>query len=232
MKQWNEIFKEDGRVFLEPQKDMPRIAKLFKKKGIKRILDLGCGSGRHTVYLAKNGFDVYGFDIAPVGINLAKKWLKQEKLKAKFRIGSVFGKLPYKDNFFDALISTQVINHAEISDIRKLIKEMERVLKPKGLIFITVMQKTGLKEWKQKNWKINSIREEVSLGDDGISVMKNKYKIIGPQTYVYLEGGEKGLIHYIFNKNIVRKEFKNFKIPNIWLSPNKRHDCFLGELNK
>jgi len=228
MKQWNGIFREDGRVFLKTQKDMPRIVELFKKKGVKRVLDLGCGSGRHAVYLAKNGFDVYGFDIASVGIKLTKEWLKQEKLEAKLKIGSVFGKLPYKDNFFDALISTQVINHAKIEDIRKLIKEIERILKPKGLIFITVMQKTGLKGWKPKNWKINAVREEVSAGDDGVSIIKNKYKIIGPQTYVYLEGGEKGLVHYIFNKNIIKKEFKNFTIPSIWLSPNKRHDCFLG----
>lgn len=90
MQQWNGIFKEKGRVFLRPQEDMPRIVKLFKKKGVKKVLDLGCGSGRHTVYLAKNGFDVYGFDVAPVGMKLTKEWLKQEGLRAKLKIGSIY----------------------------------------------------------------------------------------------------------------------------------------------
>lgn len=225
MKQWNGIFKEKGKVFLDPQEDMRKIVKIFKKKGVKKVLDLGCGSGRHTVCLAKNGFDVYGIDIAPVGIKLTKDWLKKEKLKASFKLGSIYQKLPYKDKYFDAVVSTSTINHAKINDIRKLIKEIERILKPNGLIFITVMQKTRL-----RNWRINSIKKEMSRGDDGVSILKNDYKIIAPQTYVYLTGGEKGLIHYIFNKNIVRKEFKNFKIFNIWLSSNKRHDCFLAEL--
>ena len=227
MKQWNEIFKEKGKVFLKPHDDVPKIVKIFKKKSIKKVLDLGCGSGRHTVYLAKNGFDVYGFDIAPVGIEMTKDWLKQEGLEAKLKSGSIFEKLPYKNNFFDGIVSTSTINHAKIEDIRKLIKEIERILKPGGLIFMTVMQKGRL-----RNWKINSVKQEIFCGDDGVSIIKNKYKIIAPRTYVYLDGWEKGLIHYVFNKNIVRKEFKNFNIPDIWLSPNKRHDCFLGELKK
>jgi 2-polyprenyl-3-methyl-5-hydroxy-6-metoxy-1,4-benzoquinol methylase len=46
---------------------------------------LGCGSGRHVVYLAKNGFEVYGIDIAKSGIKIAKEWLKDEKLKANLK---------------------------------------------------------------------------------------------------------------------------------------------------
>jgi len=79
MKQWNRIFKEQGKVFLKPQEDIPRIVRLFKKKSVKRILDLGCGSGRHTVYLAKHGFEVYGIDIAPKGIEITKDLLKKKK---------------------------------------------------------------------------------------------------------------------------------------------------------
>jgi len=111
MKQWDKIFKWHGKVFEKPQGNIPRIAKLFKKKGVKRILDLGCGSGRHTVYFAKNGFDVYGIDVAPSGIKMTKKWLKKENLKANLKVGNIYKKLPYKDNFFDAVISTQTIHH-------------------------------------------------------------------------------------------------------------------------
>ncbi|MEI7424976.1 MAG: class I SAM-dependent methyltransferase [Candidatus Staskawiczbacteria bacterium] len=224
MKQWNEIFKEKGRVFLEPQEDIPKIVKLFKKKGIKKVLDLGCGSGRHTVYLAKNGFDVYGIDISPIGIKLTKDWLKKEKVQATLKLGPIYKKLPYKDNFFDAIVSTSTINHAKIEDIRKLIRDIQRILKTGGLIFMTVMQKTRL-----RNWHINSIKTEISHDKDG-SILKVDYKVIGPRIYVPLQGGEKGLVHYIFNKTIVRKEFKNFKILDIWLSLNKHHDCFLAEL--
>lgn len=117
-KQWDKIFKEQGKVFIKPQEDIPKVVKLFKKKGVKRVLDLGCGSGRHLVYLAKQGLEVYGIDIAPEGIRIARDWLRKEKLQANLKIGSIYEKLPYKDNFFDAIISIQTLHHAKIEKIR------------------------------------------------------------------------------------------------------------------
>src|SRR4030042_3269979 len=120
-KQWDKIFKWHGGIFMKPQEDMTKILKLVKKKGVRKVLDLGCGSGRHTVYLAKYGFDVYGVDIAPKGIKMTRDWLRREKLKAKLIIGDIYKKLPYEDNFFDAVISTQTLHHNRIGNIRKLI---------------------------------------------------------------------------------------------------------------
>lgn len=105
MKQWNEIFKKYGKVFLEPQEDTERVAEIFRKNGVKKILDLGCGTGRHSVFFTKRGFDVYGIDIAEEGIRMTKEWLKKEGLRSKLKTGSIYGKLPYEANFFDAVIS-------------------------------------------------------------------------------------------------------------------------------
>jgi len=210
MKQWNKIFKKSGKVFTKVQKDMPKIIKLFKKHNVKRVLDLGCGSGRHTVYLVKRGFNVYGLDIAKEGIKIAKDWFKKENLKAHFKIGDIYKKLPYKDNFFDAIISIQTLHHGRIGEIRKLIKEMERILKPKGLIFVTVSRKGSKKKIpKEKLWKI---------------------KFIAPRTFVPLSHDEKGLVHYWFNKKLLRKEFKHFKIYDIWADFEGRYYCLFGEL--
>lgn len=221
MKQWNEIFKKRGKVFLNPQEDMPEIAKIFKERGIKKVLDLGCGSGRHMVYLAKHGFEVYGIDIAPKGIEITKKWIKQEKLKANFKIGNIYKKLPYPNNFFDALISIHVMHHEKISNIRKLIKEIERILKPEGLVFIILHNGKGFKKWKK--FKV------ITEGYNGETI---RYKTIDPRTYVPIEGEEKGLIHFFFNKKIIIKEFNNFKIYNIWADSKNRHYCFLAELKR
>lgn len=214
MKQWNKIFKRQGKVFSKPQENIPRIIKLFKKKGVKRLLDLGCGSGRHTVYLAKQGFEVYGIDAAPEGIRITRNWLKKEKLKAKLKLCDIYKKLPYPDNFFDALISTQTLHHNKIENVRKLIKEIERVLRPDGFVFATVSRRKNLKELikkipREKIWKI---------------------KFINSRTFIPLSGDEKGLIHYWFNKELLRKEFKNFKIYDIWIESNKGHYCLLGKL--
>lgn len=217
MRQWNKIFKQYGKVFTKTQEDLPEIVKIFKKHNIKKVLDLGCGSGRHTVYLARKNFRVYGIDIAEEGIKIAKEWLKREKLQANLKVGSIYKKLPYKDNFFDAIISSNTIHHAKIKDIRKAVKEIERVLRPNGLIFITVRKRKFKKFWP----KFTIIEK--------YGKQKTRYKVIGHRTYIPLEGGEKGLIHYLFNKELIRKEFKNFKIYDIWVDSKRRHYCFLAE---
>ena len=192
---------------------------MFKERGVKRVLDLGCGSGRHMVYLVKHDFEVYGIDISPQGIKIAREWLKKEKLKANLKVGDVYKKLPYQNDFFDAIISTQALHHNKIENIRKLIKEIERILKPGGLIFVTVRRALRVKGWKKNKIVIHRWKWKKK---------KVKYKVIGLRIYVPVEGGEKGLIHFCFNKKLIRKEFKNFKIPDIWIKYG--HYCFLGEL--
>jgi len=199
MKQWDKIFKEHGRYFTRIHEALPKIVKLFKKRNVRRVLDLGCGSGRHIVYLTKHGFSVYGIDGAKEGIKIAKDWLKGKGLKATLKVGSIYKKLPYRENLFDAIICVAVMYHARIRSIKKLIKEIERVLKPKGLIFLTAPKK------------------------------KLKFKEIEPRTYLMLEGDEKGLVHYIYNKKLLRKDFKKFKIYKIW-TDSWGYWTLLGEL--
>lgn len=200
---WNETFKDKGKVFTKPQEDIPNIVKVFKKYNVKRVLDLGCGSGRHLVFLAGQSFDVYGIDMAKSGIKISKKWLDKEGLKANLKIRDIYKKLPYEDNFFDAIVSTQTLHHERIEKIRKLIKEMERILKINGLIFITVLDLKCVPN-------------------------KNK-KQIAPRTFILLNGNDVGVPHYSFNKNILRKEFKSFKILDVWSESSGRHYCLLGQ---
>jgi ubiquinone/menaquinone biosynthesis C-methylase UbiE len=193
---WNKIFLKEGKVFVKPQEDIARLAKKWKKEGIKKILDLGCGSGRHVVYFAKHG------------IKIAKKWLKEEGLNAKLKIGDIYKKLPYENNFFDAIICIRTLNHGKIEWIRKAIKEMYRVLKPNGYVFVTVHKHVGKKHIpKDKLYGI---------------------KWIAPRTYIILGGPEKGIPHYRFNKKILISEFRKvgFKVLDFWVD-SENYYCML-----
>ena len=206
MGNWESIFRKSGKVFLKIQEDMKKVISLLKKDKVKKILDLGCGSGRHTVLLAKQGFDVYATDVSKAGLKMTRKWLKEEKLSAKLKEHSCYEKFPFKDNTFDAVISTQVIHHNYHDKVKFCISEIERVLKPNGLVFVTV--------------SANKYKRRAS-----------KFKIVEPQTYVPLDGEEKGLPHFIYTKTLMRKDFKNFQIISLHKDKGD-HWCFLGRLKK
>ena len=203
------VFKEKGKVWVKPQEDIPKLSRKWKKEGMKRILDLGCGTGRHLVYLAKKGFEAYGIDIAEEGIKIARKWLEKENLRADLKVGDIYKTLPYKDGFFDAVICIRTLNHGKIEWIRKAIKEMHRILKPNGYVFVAVHKHKGKKHIpKEKLYEI---------------------KWIAPRTYVMLNGPEKGIPHYRFNKKILIKELKQagFKILSFWID-SENYYCLLG----
>ena len=204
-KRWDSLYcsgaeKEWGVV----NEHIPEIVQLLARRGAKTVLDLGCGSGRHVVYLAERGFQVFGIDLSPEGIQKAKQLLVQRSLPAKLKVESIYRPLPYPDSFFDAVISIHTFHHARIEDIRKAISELQRILKPDGILFITVRKRTSKKH-------------------------RHHFKEIAPHTYVPLEGREKGLIHYLFTKETLQKEFKGFRIRKVWID-EANYYCLLGEL--
>ena len=201
---WNTIYLDERLETQDVDQNFHRIVQLFKEEGINRILDLGSGSGRHIVHLAAMGFDTYGIDISSVGIHTTEKRLNHLGLKANLHIGSIYDSLPYPTNTFDAILSIRTIHHARIERIRYAIQEIERVLKPGGIIFLTVRKKISKKR-------------------------RYSHIDIAPRTYVPTAGAEKGVTHYLFNQRILRKEFRNLKIRELWVDSQNYH-CLLGNL--
>lgn len=216
MKEWNRIFKNKGEEcryynIMEPHEDIPRVLEIFRQRGVERILDFGCGAGRHVIYLSKQGFEIYGIDFAEEGIKIAKRALKERCLEANLTLGNIFDGLPYKDNSFDAIVSVQVMHHGKEGEIETAISEMERVLKSKGLIFVTLSGR-------------------YSKGKTRYCLVKTARKI-APRTYVPTIGDEAGLIHYIYDRRTLKEHYKNFKIVDLWKDSNNYY-CFLGENKK
>ena len=98
---------------------------------MRRVLDLGCGAGRHLVYLARQGFEMYGTDIDPHGLARARSWLEQEGLPAHLAVADMEA-LPFPDDFFDAVVSMYVIHHNLMDGIRRTVAGVRRALRPRG----------------------------------------------------------------------------------------------------
>jgi 2-polyprenyl-3-methyl-5-hydroxy-6-metoxy-1,4-benzoquinol methylase len=103
----------------------------FKATG-QKLLDFGCGPGKHSLRYAKIGYDVYGFDISPSNVAIAEHLAEKYDLKRRthFSVNSAEA-LDYPADFFDVVIGIDILHHVDIKDA---LKECMRVLKPGGLI--------------------------------------------------------------------------------------------------
>jgi SAM-dependent methyltransferase len=185
---WEQIHRKKEWSSRDPFPRFFEVVDSFKKCGCTKVLDLGCGNGRHLIQFLKEGFDATGMDISISGLQLAQEWTQEEKLQSSFLQADMRAFFPIKSETFDGVFSTQVIHHAVIKDIRRTIREIHRVLRVGGLAFVTV---SGRKD------------------DD------TDHRRIEPGTYIPLSGSEKGLPHHIFNKEELTSEFDEFQIEEI-----------------
>ncbi len=192
---WERIFAKDGRVFTELLPLSHEAARKFTENQTRKILDLGCGNGRHVIAFQKLGFDVVGFDISLTGLELTNTWLAEENLKGSLVAGDGRHSLPFRSASFDGLISTQVIHHALLSEIRQTVSEIKRVMSDSGLALISVAGRTH---------------------------QDTNYEEIEPGTFVPQDGSEAGLPHHIFTNDEIHLEFKEFDILEISPRDNGR----------
>lgn len=109
---------------------------LFKKIPLegKKFLDVGCGLGYFSVRASKFGARIYGIDIGNRLVGICRNRCP----KGKFSVASG-AKLPFKDNSFDIVLCTEVIEH--VNDQKGVINEIFRVLKKDGYLVITTPNK-------------------------------------------------------------------------------------------
>lgn len=119
-----------------------RVLEILKKIEVKPndvVLDIGCGRGDITLNLAAKCRMIYGIDYAAAAITLANemndKYPRKIKDKVKF-LKMNAKKLDFTDNTFDVIIAIDVFEHLYDPELRTSLKEMKRVLKPNGILFI------------------------------------------------------------------------------------------------
>ena len=96
-----------------------------------RVLDLGCGSGVHVVFLASEGFQVTGTDKSPVGIENTKRKLLSLNLSADLRVEDA-AVVEFPPGSFDLVISVGVYDSAGPAVSAASVRRVRQVLKPGG----------------------------------------------------------------------------------------------------
>lgn len=193
-KGWDwKIVKDDSTcVWKNPSIESYYLINRWLSQNKKEFLDLGCGLGRHSILFGKNSFNVYCFDISEEAINKTKDWAEKEKLHLNYKIGDMIN-LPYKDEQFDCILCRNVISHTDTEGMKKVIKEIFRVLKKDGECYLTLGSKDSW-GFKQEDWPL--IDENTRLRME--------------------EGPEYKTPHFYVDYDIAKDLFKDFKIENIY----------------
>jgi tellurite methyltransferase len=141
---WNERWNtETGRrEWLKPESEVKEMAELLRNIGALTAMDLGCGIGRHSLFLASLGFNVFALDASRAGVDFARSLAQQQMQPVHFVTGPMTD-LPCADESFDYLLAWNVIYHGNRDAVQKSLSEIHRVLRPGGIFQGTMISKNN-----------------------------------------------------------------------------------------
>lgn len=134
-KEWWDNFYSDKAKPIPFFKNIPdeNLTSYFNRGLIKpgRALDIGCGNGRNSFYLAQKGMEVYGVDFSKTSIDWAKQTAKGESKKVNFLCESIFD-FQDKPESFDFIYDSGCLHHIKPHRRTQYLKTILKYLKPEG----------------------------------------------------------------------------------------------------
>jgi len=158
----------------------------LKREGAKRVLDLGCGAGRHSILLGKTGFQVVALDVSETALKMLEDRLRTASIDNVTLVKHEMWELPFVDNYFDGVVCTNVLHHGKLVEIRQAVREVHRVMRKGSSAFIIALSTADFR--------------------------KGNGKMLERNTYVFTRGEERGIIHHFFTNHELRSSFRRFKI--------------------
>lgn len=121
--------------------NVSRISNLVLKNNVRRILDVGCGSGDLCILLSErlkqNNYDcqIYGTDISRYATELAGKRALERRVSCKFSQWDAVDEPPFSEGFFDFVTLMHALEH--ITEPGKALLNLKKILKVNGILFLT-----------------------------------------------------------------------------------------------
>lgn len=117
-----------------PSAAMQACASWLSDVGVRSVLDLGCGVGRWTVWLHREGFATAGSDFAPNAIKYARQWAADERRSIPF-VCQPITELPFPGVRFDAVVGALVFDLVSPAELDKGLEVVRRSLGAEGFLF-------------------------------------------------------------------------------------------------
>lgn len=162
------------------------------------ILDVGCGTGEHLKRAQGHGLVATGVEPAQAMRESALRNLPGTKI-----VPGVATELPFEDNSFDAVLMIEVLRYLHRSDIKVALQEARRVLRPGGVLLVTLVNRWALDGFyllqRVRQWRKGSEYDEVNpfceffsprqaereLSEAGFAEVRTEGRLFGPMRMVY-----------------------------------------------
>ncbi len=129
---WDRVYQSDNTFFGDEQSNFATLCfNHMKSNNVKKVLVIGAGHGRDTMFFASNGLEVDALDYSSRGIDIISKKANEKKLQVKPQLFDVKKPLPFKDAFFDAVYSHMLLNmRFSQAELHSIFSDIKHVLKP------------------------------------------------------------------------------------------------------
>lgn len=188
---WGELFADPAMQGLQPDPELMALIPVMQQAGVRQVLDAGCGVGRHVLPLLAAGFQVWGVDCEVQVLQILQDRLRKAAVAAvRLCLAQAdLRRLPFVAGAFDLTVSIKVINHGYAATFREYCRELDRVVKPGGHLFIN----TAPLEFGEKV-KLPETQE------------------LEPGTLVNIATPDGTLIHHFPTPEELREQFPGYKV--------------------
>lgn len=138
--EWERRWRDESArgAWREPEPAVAGIAPTLARRGFRRVLDVGCGVGRHALLFAGKGFDVAAVDASRNGVDELGRIARARRVHVDACFAD-FTMLPFGDETFDYVVAWNVLYHGDGEDARAAFAECRRVLRAGGLFHVTML---------------------------------------------------------------------------------------------
>jgi SAM-dependent methyltransferase len=175
------------------------LRRVRKQGGEPRLLDVGCGEGRHCFAAQRLGFRVTGIDYEPLALRRARARARALHVSGiRFQLADVFA-LPFPPYFFDVILDYGCLHHQKMSGWAAYQESVLRVLKPSGYYVLSVFSpKFNLFHGASRPWHI-------AFGAYRRYFTREQIAVLFGQHFNVLEikeecGGGRGFLHVMMQR--------------------------------
>lgn len=136
-----------------PQADVVRFVRWLKKASKRAdaplelsdctVLDLGSGTGRNSYYVATQGARTIGYEVSSTALKMAEKLAAQDNLSIEYRKQDIGAAYPLPAASVDIALDVTSSNSLSDAARQTYLREIHRVLKPGGWLFVRALAKDG-----------------------------------------------------------------------------------------